>query len=829
MLDSLHQDLCSALRSLRSQPRYVAVTVLTLVLGVGANTAVFSVANAVLLRPLNLPAPERLVRVTTTYARSGRGSATLPHFNVLRDQSGWFDGIAAHRLDFINVESGPVSEQLPVARVTAGFFDLFGARIIHGRAMDEADDRPGKDRPVWLGHGLWVRQFGADPNVVGKVMMLAGQPHQIAGIVDRFDPEQFDQLPDVWLPFRIDPETRDAGGEFCFITVRLQPGVSMAQAEARLATATADYQRRFPGRIAPTSEFAMLPIRDAIVGNIRVSLAMLMAVVVLVLLIACANLASLVLVRSAERRREFGVRTALGASRLRLARQLLLEHLAVSIVGGVLGSLTGIVGVRVLLSLYPSANPFVLGSASVAIPRIGEHGTGVTADWRVLLFTLVTIVLTTAIFGVVGSVEASRTDVVSAIKTGPDPRRASARFGIRSVLVAFEVAMAVTLVVGATLLVRTSIALHAINPGFSPDGVLTLRMSIADTAFETQSGITRLTRQGTRRVEAIPGVSAVGTSCCVPFETVWQLPFRVASQTERSRGGLVGWTFVSPGYFSALGIPLVRGREFTDRDDATAPGAVIINEAMARLYWPDRDPLQDSLQVGRGVRPDYDRDPIRRVVGIVGDVRDSSLRRNARPAMYVPVAQVPDGVTSLNVRLLPLTWFVRTSRTGAIQPVIEEALRAASGGLPLGRVRSMRDVMSESIARTRFDTSLMTIFGAVALVLAAIGIYGLLAQSVQARRPEIGIRIALGANPDAIGRMVVFQGLRLVAIGSTAGLIASWNLTKVLEAVLFGVAPRDLRSFAIGASLLAGTAMVALIIPAVRATRTDPVAVLRGD
>jgi predicted permease len=824
MLASIGLDVRYALRNLRQRPGFTVVALITLVLGIGANTATFSVANTVLFRPLNVPTEDRLVRVTSAAANLSSTAATLPHFNILREEMGPFDAIAAHRLDFLNFSGDRTPEQIPVARVTEGFFRVFGASLLAGRQFTDDDDRPGASRVAVLSRAFWLSRFAGANDAIGHRVTLGGQSYLVIGILDRFDPEQFDQPPGVWIPFQIDPQTRDVGGEFCFLTGRLKPGITREQAVAELSTAAADYARRFPSRTAPQLGFVVMPIRDAVVGNIRASLLTLLAAVGLVLLIACANIANLLLMRGAARTREIAIRAAMGANRSRILRQLLTESIVLAFAGGALGLVVGMVGAWALLTLYPGANPFVLASTGLKIPRVGDHGIAVTVDWRVIAFTLAASLLTAIVFGILPALQASRPDVSRALKedglsTSPTPRQHRSR----SVLVAAEIALALALMVGAALLIRSSLALRAVNPGFDLHDVLTLRMSIADTPFQTRAGIERLTRDAVAQVRAIPGVIAASTTCCVPFETVWQLPFRM--DDGRSPSALAGWTFVSPGYFDVLGIPLIRGRDFTDQDDQASPGVVIINEAMARRYWPDRDPLQDSILVGRGVRPDYENDPIRRVIGIVGNVRDNGLNRRPRAAMYVPVAQVPDGVTALNVRLLPLTWVVRTQ--GSVDRQVEAALQTASAGLPLARPRYLDEVARDSMARERFDTSLMSIFGLIGLLLSAVGIYGLMAYAVEQQIPELSIRLALGANPSRLGGIVALRGLRLSLYGIAVGAVGAWNLTHFLSALLFVVTPHDAVAFSIVPALLAAVAAAAVLIPAYRASRIDPITALR--
>jgi putative ABC transport system permease protein len=402
---------------------------------------------------------------------------------------------------------------------------------------------------------------------------------------------------------------------------------------------------------------------------------------------------------------------------------------------------------------------------------------------------------------------------------------------VRSALVVTEIALALMLLVGSGLLIRTSLALRAVKPGFDTHNVLTMRMSVSGTPFERRDGIARLTREGLHQILTSSEVTAASTTCCMPLETVWQLDFVVQGRPLKGAfHAFAGWTFVSPGYFDVFRIPIVRGRDFTERDDAGAPGVVIINQEMARRFWPNGDPLNDSLIIGRSVRPDYDADPVRQIVGIVGDVRDQGLSRTPRPAMYVPVAQVPDGVTILNVRLLPIVWIARTkNEPHAVGPRIRKALQEVSGGLPVARIRSMDEVVSEATARTRFDTVLMSVFAASALVLAAIGVYGLMAYSVEQRTQEIGIRLALGAEPEQVRRMILRHGMTLAVLGIAIGTTVSFGLARVLAGMLFGVSPRDPAIFVSVPLLLGAVALFAAWLPAIRAARMTPMNALRYE
>lgn len=834
LAEEIWHDVSYTIRNMRQQPGFTAVAVATLTLGLGANTAIFSVVNAVLLRPLNIANEDRIVRFVGGPAGGTLfPTASLPIAKLWLQQGGVFHDVSAHRLDLLNLTGRAVPEQIPVARVTSGFFRLFGTPLIAGRTFSADEDRPGGQRVAVLSYGLWVRQFGATPNILGTVVSLGSEPYTIIGVLGPgFDTEQFSQVPDVWVPFQLDPNSRDVGGEFCFVSAGLNPDATLAMANAQLEVAAAEYRRMQPEGRGPKAMFAAQPVREAIVGNMRPSLLLLAVAVSLVLLIACANVASLLLARGTARAREMAVRAAIGAGRGRLVRQLLTESLVLALAGAVCGVAFGMLGIRALLPMYPSANPTILGGYQSSIPRIGEQASAVSLDWRVLAFAIAATIAACLIFGLLPALQCSRTNLQLGLKQTPDGLRIG-RFTlrVRGALVVAEIALALMLLVGAGLLIRTSFALRAVKPGFDTHDVLTMRMSVSGTPFERRDGIERLTRQGLDRVLALPGVAAASTTCCMPLETVWQLPFVVQGRPLTGPfHAFAGWTFVSPGYFDVFRIPVVRGRDFNERDDARAPGVVIINQEMARRFWPTGDPLDDHLIIGRGVRPDYEADPIRRIIGVVGDVRDTALSRNPRPAMYVPVAQVPNGVTILNVRLLPLVWIARTTTDPhRLGPAIERALQEVSGGLPVARIRTMDEVVSESTAGVRFHALLISVFAASALVLAGVGIYGLIAFSIEQRTQEIGIRLAVGAAPDRVRRMIIQQGMTLAVIGIAIGTTGSFILARVLAGFLFGVSVRDPITFISVPLLLAGTALLAVSLPAIRAAKISPMSALRYD
>jgi predicted permease len=540
----------------------------------------------------------------------------------------------------------------------------------------------------------------------------------------------------------------------------------------------------------------------------------------LVLLIACANVANLLLVHATGRKREFAIRAALGAGRSRIILQLLTESVLLSVTGGILGMLLGYLGVRALLAMSPGD-----------IPRVGEHGAAVGIDWRVLAFTLSVSLLTGILFGLFPAIGASRPDLNSTLKessnrTGTGFHQSKAR----SLLVISEVSLALVLLVGAALLIRTFLALRNVNPGFQTKNVLTLEMSLTGDRFQKTAGVAQLVRNGRERLNAIPGVEASASTCCLPLEGGFDLPFIVVGRpVDKTQQPDAGWMNASPGYFDVFKIPILRGRNFTDSDVAGAPGVVLINESMAKQFWPKENPVGQQIIIGKGVGPEFE-EPARQIVGIVGDIHDGGLNRDPRPLMIVPQAQVPDGMTALNARIGPVVWLVRThSEPHQFISAVTEQLRQASGGFPVARVRSMDEVVVHSTAQESLNMLLLSIFGASALVLASIGIYGLMAYSVQQRTQEMGIRMALGADRARIRNLVVWQGMQLAIAGVILGVCAAFGLTRLLASVLFGVKSWDPIVFVTVPVILGAVALLAVWLPATRASRLDPMEALRVE
>jgi predicted permease len=823
-LEVLLQDVRYAGRMLRRSPGFAATAISALALGIGANTAIFTVVNTVLLKPLAYPEPDRLVQLELSSPQGNGNITSIPKFIIWREQTQVFQDVAAYDLGGpgVNLTGGDRPEQLKGVHVSAEFFRLFGARVVAGRTFSAEEDRPGGPPLAVIAGGLWRRRFGSDLNLVGKSIDLGGEPFTVIGILDPTFTS--DPPADIYLALKADPNSTDQA-HYLRAAARLKPGVTLEKAKAAMKVAAEQFNRKFAAaagaQLGPQGSFTAEPLRDTIVGDVRKALLVLLGAVSLVLLIACANVANLLLARATIRRREIAIRAAIGAGRGRLIRQLLTESVLLSLAGGLLGLGLGYFGVRGLLAINPGN-----------IPRIGEQGSGITLDWRVLVFTLGVSVFTGVLFGLIPAFNASRTDLnatlkESGLRAGSGMRQNKAR----SILVVTEMALALVLLVGAALLIRTFGALRSVDPGFDARNVLTMQMSLTGTRFNKAAGVNQLVREVQRRVESLPGVTALASTCCLPLEGGFGLPLTIEGRplTDGPFHGGASWHPVSPRYFQVFKIPLVRGRMFTDRDDGGAVPVVLINEGLAKQFWPNSDAVGQRITIGKGIGPEFAEAP-REIVGIVGDVRGQGLNNNPDPIMYVPVAQVTDGVTALNNGIIPITWTIRTNvEPYSVSKEIQEALRTASGGLPVAHIRSMEQVRGESTSRTDFNMTLLVIFASLALLLAAIGIYGLMAYSVQQRTQEIGIRMALGASAQDVRKMVVIKGMTLALAGVIIGVAAALGVTRLMASLLYGVTPKDPIAMTSVALLLVGVALAATYLPARRASQMDPVESLRYE
>jgi putative ABC transport system permease protein len=811
-------DIRYAARTLRRNAGFAATAIATLSLGIASNTAIFSVVNKVLLQPLPYPDPDRLVQLIAKSDLGDHNLVSIPEYGTWRDHTTLLQYLAAY--DFagpdVNLTEGQFPQPLATARVSEDYFRLFGANVVLGRTFSKKDDQPGITRVVVISQDLWRRRFGGSPAVVGNTISLDHTECKVIGVLASGIAE--DRSIDVWLPLQADLSIADHLGRVRVVG-RLKPGVTVEMAAAEVAGTMMWFNVRYP--FAPLlfgERFTAIPLRDALVGDVRPALLLLTGAVGFVLLIACANVGSLVFARSARRVSETAVRSALGASRSQLLRQLLTESILIALGSGVAGLFLGFGAVRGLLFFSP-----------VDLPRIGANASAITLDWRVFAFTLAVAAFSGVLFGVMPAMSASRADVLSLMKDAPlESGMGFRRGGIRAILVAFQVALALVLLVGSSLLIRTFVATRTTDRGFDEQRVLTAQMSLNGPQFERTAQVAQLVRMIQPRMKQLSGLAAVATTSSLPLEPSLTIPFTITNHDQSMVGryhGTAAWRSVSPDYFDIFRIRLQRGRFFSSGDDENSARVMLINRMMATKFWPevDANPIGEFILIGKGMSAEWDDSP-RQIVGIVADVREAGLSRE--PMMYVPAAQLPNRMTAWNNRLRPITWVFRTSDDRVSQGAIERELREVSG-LALGRVRTMHQVVAASSSRAQFYVLLLTVFGVVALLLAAVGLYGVVAYSVQQRTREIGLRMALGAERGDIRNMVLWQGVRLALIGIGAGIPAALALTRVMVSMIFGVRPWDPAAIVGISALLAVVALMAAYFPSVRATEVSPSESLR--
>ncbi|MET0397799.1 MAG: ABC transporter permease [Longimicrobiaceae bacterium] len=817
-LAELGQDLAFGARQLRLRPGFAAAAVLTLALGIGANTAVFSIVDATLLRGLPYPAAERLVRLSNRWNDEPAGDLSPAEFFDYRDRLRSPEAVGAYAVASANLTGDGEPERLRAGYLSAGVIPALGVAPAAGRAFSAGEDAPGGDGVAVLSHGLWTRRFGASPEVLGRRLLLDGAPRVVVGVMPAGFrlPRDLEEGEDteVFLPLALGPElAAQRGSHFLEGVARLRPGTTVAAADREIAAVAAGFSRDYPDDYPAEMRFAagMVPLREAVLGRTRPVLAPLLGAVALVLLIACANVANLLLVRVDGRRRELAVRAALGAGRGRLVRQLLAEAALLAGLGGGIGVLLAAWAVRAVplleMAELPSAGP-------------------VRMDPAVLGFALGASLLSLLVFGVAPALHASRGQVHASLKeNGRSGTGGVRRRRFRSALVAGEVALAVVLLLGAGLLVRSLAALYGVDPGFRTGGVLTLRVSLPESGYPDDARVVGAFREMLRRVGDVPGVDAAGAVTNLPLaSTLGDLNFEMEGQPvpDGAVSPRADWQAVTPGYLRALGMQVLAGRGIEARDDERAPGAVVINESLARRYWPGRSPLGARFTLGGEAGPGMVT-----VVGVVRDVRHAALGEPPRAEMYVPHAQFRFWNGGGAARSLTLAVHTPGDPARLAGPV-REAIRALDPELPLADVRTLDQVRGESVARPRFLALLLGAFAAVALVLAVVGIYGTLAYLVAQRTYEMGVRMALGARPASIRRLVVGQGMAMTLAGVAVGVAAALGLTRLLAHLLYGVTATDAATFVVVPVGLALAAGVAAYVPARRATRVDPLVALRG-
>jgi len=797
-MSTVVHDLRYAFRMLVKQPGFTLIAIVTLALGIGANTAIFSVVNAVLLRPLPFKESDRLVMIWHHGAAAAGGDRTplaVADLLDLRAQSHSFEGIAAFQYATLNYSGGEVPVQVRGVNVTSNFLTVLGVGVQLGRDFQTTDEAANGPATVILGDQFWRAQFAADPNVVGRTINLNGVSTNIIGVMP---PHLNFPRPEIqmWRALRLQQPTR-RGPYFLTGVARLKPDLKIEQALADTKNAKSSFENN-------NFTVNLLSVNDFIVGAVRPALIALLVAVTIVLLIAAVNVANLTLVRSASRAKEISIRSALGASRVRLVQRLLIESLLLAVAGGVVGALCAVWGVSLLVKFAPDT-----------LPRVDQ----IRVDGFVLLWTAVVSILTGVVFGLVPAWQNSRSNLNDVLRDGGrGSTESSARRRGRGVLVVTELALAVMLVTGAGLLIKSLWRLQHVDPGINSERVLTMQYSLRGQRYRELSSVREFAERLVSQTQSLPGVQAVAISNSLPpDETDFSSGFVMEGQLQSaSQTQIAYFTIVSPDYFRVLGIPLKSGRVFSAADSADAPRVALINETLQRGYFPGQDPIGKRINTGSEREPEWNT-----IVGVVGDVKYNGLADDVQPAIYYTTAQNP-------------TWGSLVIKTDLADPLsltaaVRNEVRKIDPDLPLTNVATMEDRLSNAVAQPRFRTTLIALFAAVALILACVGIYGVISYSVTLRTHEIGIRMALGAQTGDVLTMVIRQAIVLAIIGVALGLSASYALTSLMSKLLFGVQPTDPATFVLTAAILSITALLASYLPARRATKIDPLEALRYE
>ena len=800
-METLFRDIRYGIRGLLKRPGFTAIALIALALGIGANTAIFSLVNAVLLRPLPFSEPDRLVWIFGNIRNGGNRASVSPlDFLDYRQQNTAFEEFAA-MTSFpvaLNLTGNGDPERLTAAAVTGNYFQALGVKPAIGSAFQLQNEKPGSDQVAILGYGLWQKRFGGDPSIVNKTVVLDGKSFQVLGVMPK--DFTFPQSAQLWVPldFDVEPGMKQRKAHFLRPIGRLKPGVTLAQAQADTDTVARRLEAQYPDTNTGWN-LRLVSLREQLVGNTRPTLLILFGAVGFVLLIACANVANLLLVRAAGRQKEIALRTALGAGRFRIVRQMITESVLLALAGGALGTLLAFWGVELLVKLSEGSIP--------PTARVG-------IDATVLSFTLLLSVLTGVLFGLAPALRTMKLNLSESLKEGGRAGEGGPRNRTRSVLVVLESAVAVVLLIGAGLLVRSLIRLQNTSPGFDAHNVLTMNVQLPRKKYSTPERSAGFFQQLESRLSGLPGVETVGMVSELPLSgQPNDMPYTVEGRPPVSSDQEFDDDFrrVNRNYFAAMRIPFLRGRNFTEQEVAQGAKVVIISELLASQTFPNEEPLGKRLVMGMRKQPFE-------IIGIVGDIRHRALESQPAAAMYMPAYE-----TGTNV-------VIRTKGDPAsLAAAVRKEVQGVDADQPVAAVQTMEQWLETSTAGPRYRTTLLTLFALVALLLASTGIYGVMAYSVSQRTHEIGVRMALGARPWDVLKLVVRQGMALVIVGVVLGLLGSYALTRVMSTLLFGVTARDPITFVAVAGLLTLVAFVACYIPARRATKVDPLVALRYE
>jgi len=808
-LETIWQDLRYGARMLLKQPGFTVVAVITLALGVGANTAIFSVVNAVLFRPLPYEDPDRLVVIWGAHPQAGREGASLPDFVDWREQCRSLERMAATTSRSFesappgwnfSLTGGEEPERLIGDYVTADFFTVLGIPPVLGRSFLPEEHRPGGPSVVVLSHGLWQRRFGSNPEIVGRAITLNGRDHTVVGIAapHLWPPGSTD----LWIPLAMDAANANRRGDFLSVIARLKPGVSLTQAQAEMDTITARLEQQYP-QTNSMWRADLVPLHEQMVGNIRTPLLVLLAAVGFVLLIACANVANLLLSRAAARESEIAIRAAVGAGRGRLARQSLTESILLALLGGAMGALLALSGIDALVRLGPQD-----------IPRLSEVG----VDWRVFCFTVLLSLATGALFGLAPALQFSRLDLNEALKSGRSAGAMSrGRRRLSRVLVVSEVALSLILLVGAALMIKSLYRLMNLDAGFNRENLLTLQLELPPAKYDHRRQVENFYQRIIESVRGLPGVVSATTVNLLPLSGPHgATAFVIAGRPAPPPEVLVDANVLSVGdrYIETMGIPVILGRSLSEQDRRDGPKEALINQTLARRYFHDQDPIGQRISLGLPQSPVW----LMTIVGVVADVKHEAMEKEVYPAIYMPLTW-------------PAATLVVRARDDALNLVaaIRGEIRSIDRDILVYKIRTMDQVLGDALEERRFTMFLLSIFAAVALALAAVGLYGVMSYTVSQRTHEIGIRMALGARRSDVLMMVVGEGVKLASSGVLIGLGGAWALKRLMETLVFGVSATDPLTFTTIALLLTLVALLACWIPARRATKVDPMIALRCE
>jgi putative ABC transport system permease protein len=801
-MQTLGQDLRYGARMLLKNPGFTLIAVITLALGIGATTTIFSFVNAILLRPLPYHDSERLVLINEISAQRGpMGGISFANLLDWREQNQVFTGIAAFGGGGYTLTGDGDPEQLPGANISYNTFEILGVSPMLGRTFHAEEDRPEHDLVVILGHGLWERRFGAKAEIIGQTITINNRPRTVIGVMP---PDfKFPEISELWLPLALDTRrwTRTDHGLGC--VARLKPGATLAQAQADMNSVA----RRIEEQNPVTNEgmgVTLVQMREGLVTGYRKSLLILLGVVGLVLLIACANVANLLLARASARQREIAVRAALGAGRWRIFRQLLTESFLLGLIGGALGLPLAFLGLDLLLAAIPVNIPFWMK---------------LEIDNRVLGFIAGISLLTGLVFGTAPALQASQVNLNETLKEGGRSAAGGRHHRLRRLLVVTEVALSLILLIGAGLLMRGFLRLQEVSPGFKPENVLTMRIGLPGSKYDTPEERRIFFKELIERTGALPGVQEAGATSNLPLRGTWGRSLTVEGFPVLSVGQapMISHNVITPSYLKAMGIPILMGRDFTDADTRDGLKVTIIDERLAREYWPNQSPLGKRIRFG----PPEDNEPWHTIVGVVGNVKNESLSLTRSKSVYLPHAQISLSGMAVAVRA--------TASSESLVGAIRDQVKGMDPNLPLTQVLTMTEVVSRSIWQQRLFAILFGVFAGVALLLASVGIYGVMAYSVAQRTHEIGIRLALGASRGDVLRLVIVQGMKLTVVGTVIGLAGALALTRLIESLLFEVSTTDPLTFGSVAALLGIIALLACYIPARRATKVDPLVALRYE